>query len=401
MGFIMAEHLTDRLVKALQPPARTSHITHDDEVRGFGIRITAANARSFVVRYRRKSDGQQRTCTIGSFPDWKTAAARERAKEIKRAVDGGGDPVGDEQELRDAATVNDLLDRFEADVLPRNRATTQRSYRSQIRAEIRPRLGRMKVEAVRFSDIDKVHRDLSAKPYQANRVIALLSRIFSMAVKWQLRSDNPCKGIERNTEDRRERYLSPDEIIRLSDALDAYNDQQTADIVRLLLLCGARLGEVVQARWADIDLEIGRWIKPSAHTKQRKQHVLPLSAAAVQLLRKVRADIPRDCPWVFPANDGIAHRVAIRNGWASICDMAKIENCRVHDLRHTHASILINQNYSLPIVGRLLGHTVPSTTARYAHLADDPLRRAVEDAANAITRKPSGEVVTLPERRRK
>jgi integrase len=149
---------------------------------------------------------------------------------------------------------------------------------------------------------------------------------------------------------------------------------------------------VVKARWIDLDLNAGRWTKPSAHTKQRKTHVLPLSNAAVQLLQEIREDVPKDVPWVFPATNG-GHRSVIKAAWATICETADIENARVHDLRHTHASVLINKGYSLPIVGRLLGHSTPSTTQRYAHLADDPLRRAVEDASAVITGKPSGEIV--------
>jgi integrase len=395
----MVDHLTDRLVKALEAPDKGYCIVPDDAVKGFGVRITAAGARSFVVRYRRKSDGLQRTYTLGSFPDWKTVAAREEAKRIKRVVDGGGDPAGAEQEVRAAASVNDLLDRFEREYLPRRRASTQKGYRNQIKSVIRPKLGKLKVAAVRFADIDRLHAEMSQRtPYHANRTVALISRIFSLAVKWEMRSDNPAKGIERNSEDLRERYLSPDEMVRLSEALDAYHDQHTADAIRLLLLSGARLGEVMQARWADIDLEVGRWTKPSAHTKQKKTHVLPLASAAVTLLRRMRERVPQGVPWVFPATDGKRPRSVIKAAWSSICKTAKLEDARVHDLRHTHASILINRNYSLPIVGRLLGHTVPSTTARYAHLADDPLRRAVEDAAAAITGKPSAEILPLPDR---
>jgi integrase len=388
------QHLNDKLVKALEPPASGNRVVYDASVKGFGVRITKAGARAFVLRYRRKADAVERLFTLGSIPDWGTTAAREEAKRLKREIDAGGDPLGAQQDTLAAPTVNDLVDRFIDEVLPRNRPSTARTYRNQIRAEIRPKLGKLKVAAVTFSDIDKLHRQLSATPYHANRVIALLSRMFAMAVRWQLRADNPCRGIERNSEDKRERYLSPDEIVRLSAALDAYSDQQTADIVRVLLLTGARVGEVVRARWADLDLEIGRWTKPSAHTKQKKAHVLPLSEAAVQLLRKIRADVPADCPWVFPTADG--HRLAIKNGWASICKAAGIENARVHDLRHTYASVMVSRNYSLPIIGRLLGHTVPSTTARYAHLADDPLRRATEDVAAALTGKPSAEVVAFP-----
>jgi integrase len=394
----MADRLNDRLAKTLAPPAKGKTIHWDDLVKGFGLRITSGGAKAFILNYR-NADGSDRQCTIGSFPDWNVGAAREQAKRLKRDIDGGADPVSEQRSARNAETFNDLLDRFEAEYLPRKRASTQRTYKNQIKSVIRPKLGRLKVAAVTFTDIDRLHRDLSDTPYRANRIVALVSRIFSLAIKWQMRSDNPCKGIERNDEEARQRYLSMDELVRLSAALDEFHDQQTANIIRLLLLSGARVGEVVKARWADIDLNEGRWTKPSAHTKQRKVHVLPLSAAAVQLLQEIREDVPKTVPWVFPAAGG-GHRSVIKAAWATICETAKIENARVHDLRHTHASVLINKGYSLPIIGKLLGHTVPSTTARYAHLSDDPLRRAVEDAAATITGKPSAQVVALKRRLR-
>jgi integrase len=386
----MARKITDKIVKSSPVPS----LTWDQDVKGFGIKVYPAGSRSFILNYRRKSDGRARRWTIGSFPDWGTGAARDEAKRLKRLIDGGADPVGEHQSNRAAPTVNELLDRFEREYLPRKRASTQRTYRNQIRSAIRPQLGRLKVANVTFADIDALHRGLSETPYRANRVIALVSKIFAMAIRWQLRSDNPARGIERNPEDKRERYLSPDEIVRLSDALEAYHDQQTADIVRLLLLCGARVGETLQARWRDINLDEGRWTKPSAHTKQKKVHLLPLSDASVQLLKRIRQRVPEDAPWVFPAADG-SHRRVIKEAWASICKAAKIENARVHDLRHTHASVLINRGYSLPIIGKLLGHTVPSTTQRYAHLAEDPVRRAAEEAAAIITGKPSAEIVPI------
>jgi integrase len=394
----MADRLNDRFINSLKPPAKGKAIHWDDLVKGFGLRITSGGAKSFILNYR-NADGSDRQCTIGSFPDWTTAAAREQAKSLKRDIDGGADPVSEQRSTRNAETVNDLLKRFEDEYLPRKRASTQATYRNQIKSVVRPKLGKLKVAAVSFSDIDKLHHGLRATPYRANRIVSLVSRIFTMSIKWKMRTDNPAKGIERNNEDARERYLSMDELVRLSAALDGFHDQQTANIIRLLLLCGARVGEVVKARWVDIDLNERRWTKPSAHTKQGKVHVLPLSNAAIQLLQEIREDVPKDVPWVFPAADGNGHRSVIKAAWVTICETAGIENARVHDLRHTHASILINKGYSLPIIGKLLGHTVPSTTQRYAHLADDPLRRAVEDASATITGKKSAEIVRVSGRR--
>jgi integrase len=160
----------------------------------------------------------------------------------------------------------------------------------QIASEIIPALGRLKVANVTFGDIDAVHRAITkrGRPYRANRVLALLSRIFSMAIRWHMRADNPCKGIERNQEHKRRRYLSAAELARLAEALKSVSDQQSADIIRLLLLTGARRGEVLQARWHDFDIEAGTWRKPGATTKQKTLHEVPLSSAALRLLRDLR-----------------------------------------------------------------------------------------------------------------
>jgi integrase len=382
----MALKLTDKVAKSTPAPA----LIWDQDVKGFGVRVTAAGSRAFVLNYRRKSDGRSRRYTIGSFPDWGTGAARDEARRLKRLIDGGADPVGDQQSVRGAPTVNRLLDRFEAEYLPRKRESTQRTYRNQIKSAIRPRLGKLKVASVSFADIDALHRGLSETPYRANRVIALVSRIFAMAIKWEMRPDNPVRGIERNGEDKRKRYLSGDELVRLTAALAEHRDQQAANIVRMLLLTGARKGELLAATWNQFNIEAGIWTKPGATTKQKTDHVIPLSAPARQLLAELHK--ARDhSGYLFPGRLG--HRREIKDSWATICEAAGIEGLRVHDLRHTYASALAGAGFSLPIIGALLGHTQPSTTQRYAHLQDDPLRVATERAGAILSSQPSADVV--------
>jgi integrase len=381
-----ATKLTDAFIKRLPTPAAGKKITYDTEIKGFGCRVYASGARTFVLNYRTRG-GRERRITIGSFPDWNTGAARKEAVELKKAIDRGGDPVGELQAHRAAPTVNDLCDRFVAEYMPRKRPSTQHTYRLQIENEIRPRLGRLKVAEVAFADVDRLHREISGRgtPYRANRIVALLSRMLTIAIRWQWRADNPCRGIERNQEHKRRRYLSADELARLSEALDDYGDQQSADIIRLLLLTGARRGEVLAARWADFDPGFTIWSKPGATTKQKTEHIVPLSSAASELLVKIRRQVPAAVEWVFPANG--SHRRDVKDAWATLCRMAKIEGARVHDLRHTYASILVSAGHSLPIIGRLLGHTTAQTTHRYAHLQDDPLRLAAENAGAIINRR--------------
>jgi len=385
----MAQKLTDKIAKTSPGPA----LVWDEDVKGFGLRVTAAGSRAFILNYRRKGDGRVRRWTIGSFPDWGTGAARDEARRLKRLIDGGADPLGELEGERSSPTVADLCTRFEAEYLPRRRPSTQRTYRNQLNAEIRPRLGRLKVAKVTFADIDALHRDLSARaPYQANRIAALASRVFAMAVKWGMRGDNPCRGIERNQEQKRRRYLSGDELARLTKALAAHPDRQSANIVRLLLLTGARKGEMLTATWGQFDLVNGVWTKPGATTKQRTEHIVPLSAPARQLLANLHK-VRDDSGYLFPGRLG--HRQDIKAAWTAICQAAGIEGLRVHDLRHSYASSLAGAGFSLPVIGALLGHTQPGTTARYAHLQDDPLRTATERAGALLSGQPSAEIVPL------
>jgi integrase len=245
---------------------------------------------------------------------------------------------------------------------------------------VRPHFGKhVRVADVQFSDINALHRKITraGAPYAANRAMALLSKMFALSVRWGMRSDNPARGVEHNPEVKRKRYLSGDELTALTAALAAYPDRKVANIVRLLLLTGARAGEVLGMRWDELDLGKGIWSKPAATTKQKADHVVPLSAPARQLLAEIRAR-QTGAVYVFPGKGKAGHMVAIERAWATICKRAGIAGLRIHDLRHSFASQLASAGASLPLIGALLGHSDPTTTHRYAHLFDDPMRKAVE-----------------------
>jgi integrase len=289
----------------------------------------------------------------------------------------------------------DLCTRFERDYLPRKRPSTQRVYRQQIRTDILPAFGKMKVAAVTHADADGLHHRLSARaPTDANRTIAVLSRMFSLAIRWGWRAGNPCKGVERNQENKRHRYLTHTEIARLSEALAGLRDQSAANAVRLLLLTGARQGELLAARWADIDLEAKIWAKPASTTKQATLHRVPLSEAACRVLAQMRKQADDDADWIFPARGG-GHRPHVNEAWIKARKAAKLDGLHLHDLRHTFASTLASAGLSLPVIGALLGHSTPVTTHRYAHLFDDPLRAATERASAILTGTKPAEIVPL------
>jgi integrase len=278
-----------------------------------------------------------------------------------------------------------------------------------------PRLGKMKVAEVGPADVDALHAEVSAtRPVRANRVVEVVRKAFNLAIRWSWRADNPASGVHRNHEEKRARYLTVGEILRLSNAMSGHPERTSANAIRLMMLTGARRGEVLRARWDMFDLDGGIWVKPSSHTKQRAEHRVPLSAAAVALLKEIRTRA--DSPYVFPGAGGDP-LTDVKRTWLALCRNAGLAEqepkrarngkvlvgkdgkpllawratVRLHDLRHTYASILASEGLSLAIIGALLGHTQPQTTARYAHLLDDPLRAATERASAVMTTQTAAE----------
>ena len=406
----MAIKLTDRAARGLSPPQQGNRIAYDEEVRGFGLRVTAGGAKSFILNYR--VGGHERRITIGGYPDWPVAAARERARSLKRRVNLGDDPMQERHDERTAPTVADLCDCFERDYLPKRRPATQRDYLSILNIYVRPKLARTKVADLLHSDIDLLHREISKRaPYRANRTVAVISRMMNLAMIWGWRIDNPARGIERAPEVKRNRFLSSAELVRLTRALRSHPERTSANAILLLLLTGARKNEVLGARWSQFDLEIGVWTKPSAHTKQKEEHRVPLSAPALALLLQIQREVhpsakesdsdktgnSRKTDFVFPGK-GDRPLTEIKGIWSSICKSTQLHDLRIHDLRHTYASILASSGLSLPIIGALLGHTQAATTQRYAHLIDDALRQATErvGAIVANTASDAGSKSVLP-----
>jgi integrase len=387
--------LTDAFVKRLPPPPKGNRITcdgdEDTSVAGFGARVTAAGARAFILEYRTRA-GRKRRYTIGSFPDWTTTGARERAKQLKQQIDMGGDPLADIEAEREAPTMPDLIKRFETEHLPRKRDSTRLDYGRMIKDHISPFFGKhTKVADVSFADVERLHRKITAAghPYRANAVVRILSKMFNLSVRWAMRADNPATGVEKNKEYERRRYLKPEELARLIEALAAHPNQQAANVIRLLLLTGSRRGEVLGMKWRDLDLGNGLWSKPPSSTKQKEHHEVPLSGPARQLLAEIREALiakHRQLPeHVFPGGGTAEHITNIKRAWGSITKAAGITGLRIHDLRHSFASELVSGGNSLALIGALLGHASPETTKRYAHLYRDPLRAATERVGAVIS----------------
>lgn len=391
------EKLTgDRAVSHLAPPAQgRQRLVWDEEVSGFGVRITVGGSRSFVLNYRVRGSGQERRFTIGSTETWKLAAARQEARRLRKVIDLGGDPLGDlEAERAKAAaeklkskSVNDLCDEFETEHLPSLRPASRKFYRLAIKNHVRPDLGKKRIEDVGRADIEKTFKRLTdlGQRHQANQVVTICGVLFRYAIKWGWRTgDNPAREVDRHTLEGRERYLTPAETTRLAAALDKIEDKQAAALFRVLQLTGARVGETLKMRWEQIDFQRGLWTKPASTTKQKKVHRLPLTAPVLLVLSEVKRQQTEPSGWVFHGHGKQGYRIDLRAAWAAALKEAEIKSLRIHDLRHSFASTLVGSGYSLPMIGAALGHSRVETTQRYAHLADDPLREAMTRAADLI-----------------
>ena len=403
--------LDEHAVRTAPIPSRGSATLWDTEVKGFGLRVfapTARNpkgARSFFLNYR--ANGVERRLTLGDYPVWSALRARGKAKELRKQVDDGADPALERREAREAPTVKDLAERYRREHLPRKTPSSQKADWAMIEREILPVLGERKVASVHFGDMAALHERITAsgRSVRANRVLSVASKMFALSLKpmagenepWRdAAQGNPCRGIERNQEEGRERFFSSAELAALSDAL-AEHDTAAADCLRLLMLTGARPGETMRARWSEFDAEPGYWVKPSAHTKQRRVHRVPLSPAASELIDKLRRKRTDDgSEFVFPGRNKGRPLRELRGVWDKVTRAAGLEGALVYTLRHSFASVGAGGGLSLQLVGKLLGHSVARTTEKYSHLADDPLREAATKIGVAIAGagKDAGNVIT-------
>jgi len=387
--------LTKRVAEAAQPET----MTFDSDVTGFGLRVTRGGSRSFIIQFRTRT-GRQRKLTLGHFPDLTVDQARDQARIELGRVAQGMDPSAERAELRQSWSVRDLADHY------CNEYATSRNLKPRTVKDARhlldrfaiPRIGSRKVSEVEPSSIRRLHGEAqrAAGPYQANRLLATLRRMFALAVEGGQRATNPSKGITKFPEEERWRDLSEDEVGRLLRACDSYHNQNAANAVRMLLFTGARLNEVLKADWQQFDLDREVWLKPSAHTKTKRQHRIELSGPLLDMLREMRRDDP-DGHYLFPGKDRTPDpkrpgedarrpRSDLQKPWDWLTRRASLSDVRIHDLRRTAAGFMLDDGESLSVIGSALGHTQLSTTTRYARLRNDAQRRGLESAARRMVR---------------
>ena len=373
--------ITKRTVDALKPHER-ERVVWDDDLKGFGVRVHPSGRKVFIVKTR--YGGRVIKMTIGPHGAVSPSYARVRAAEIITDARAGKNPAG---RRSNAPTMRDLGKRFLKEYVPDHcKPSTAEEYRRSVKLFIDPRIGKLRVPDVQRSEIAALHHDMRETPYQANRTLGVLSKIFNLAELWELRPDgsNPCRHVKRFKEEKRERFLSDEEYRRLGATLreiEAERSETASAIaaIRLLMLTGCRLSEIQKLRWEHVDLEAGELRLSDTKTGAKVVH---LGDPAIDVLRAF--DRQEDNPWVIAGRKPGSHLTDLQHPWRRIRARAGLDDVRIHDLRHSFASGGLLVGEGLPMIGKLLGHTQVQTTARYAHLANAPVKSAANRIASRI-----------------
>ena len=373
--------ITKRSVDALVAHER-ERVVWDDDIKGFGVRVHPTGRKAYIVKTRYR--GRVIKMTIGTHGAVTPSYARVRAAEIITDARAGKDPAG---RKTDAPTMRALGRRFLDEYVPAHcKPSTAEEYLRSVKLFIDPRIGSRRVPDIQRSDIAALHHGLRDTPYQANRTLGVLSKMFNLAELWDIRPDgsNPCRHVKRFREENRERFLSDAEYQRLGTALkeieaDGSETPPAIAAVRLLMLTGCRLSEIQKLRWEHVDLEAGELRLPDTKTGAK---VVYLGDPPIAVLRGI--DRQDGNPWVIAGRKPGSHLTDLQHPWRRIRARAGLNDVRIHDLRHSFASGGLLVGEGLPMIGKLLGHTQVQTTARYAHLANDPVKSAANRIASRI-----------------
>lgn len=449
--------LTKRVVDAITPGAARA-IWYDTELKGFGLKVEPSGVMTWIVEYRAGAGGRtanKRRLTLGKAGALTPDEARLLAKDALAKVHAGEDPAAIKASTRAAKTVAELCDLYLRDAEAGNvigrrgtvkKASTLASDRGRIERHIKPLLGNKLVRDVSKADIERFLRDVANGKTAADiktkkrgraivtggkgtatRTVRLLGGILTYAIEQGMRADNPTQGVRKFVDGQGMRHLSTDELARLGAALREaetiglpWNSKgggtskhlpqreenrrskispHAVAAIRLLILTGCRLGEILQLRWANVDLERGLLMLPDSKTGAK---AVVIGAPAMEVL----AGIPRigGCDYVFAGDKPGQPRSDLKRPWAMIRRAAGLDDARLHDLRHTYASHGAAAGMGLTVVGRLLGHADVKTTNRYSHFDADPLRRAANAIGGALNaaldggNTPAASVVQFPGR---
>jgi integrase len=395
------------------PGGKDRDIVWDDKLKGFGVIVYPTGLKTYVAQYRK--DGRSHRVVIGKHGRLTPDEARKEAKALLGDVEKGANPAFERRTKREAPTLDKVAEGFLAYAFAKKKTGTARGYHNALRLHILPQLGTKRLTKITHADVESLHASMSERRPQANRTLAVFSAVWSWAARHRHvdAASNPTKGVEKYRETARERYLTNDELLRLSDALTAAEttglpysvdqsnpkakhvpkpenrrrkfDRHSVAAIRLLTLTGARLREILDAKWEHVDLERGMIFLPDSKTGRKPIYLSAAAAAILSALPRIDGN-----PYVIPGEKTGQPRADLKRPWDAICEVAGLDGVRLHDLRHSFASVGAGASLGLPIIGKLLGHSQPSTTQRYAHLDADPMRRAVETIGSTIAAAMAG-----------
>ena len=418
-----AARLTKRLIDTA-PQSDRDQFLWDSEIKGFGVRIWPSGRKTFVAKYRIGGGrcAVTRRFTIGTYGVFTVEEARTAARKVLGAVTQGADPAGMRQAKRREMTVADLVVLYEEKGTDHLKARNRRWMMARLRHHVVPLLGRKKITEVRAADVEQFMRDVksgkTAKDEKAGlraRVIVKggagaaakgvrdLSAVFAFAVRQELVPSNPCARAKKPADGKRLRFLTLDEVKRLGAALDALETEganpKAVAIMRLWVLTGCRRDEIAGLRWSEIDFHHA--CLRLAETKTGRS-VRPLASAALALLQSVSREPGAE--FVFPSENGASFYQGTKRFWPIVTARAGLPGVTPHTLRHTIGSAAVSSGETLAMTGALLGHANARSTSIYAHMQQEPVRRAADRVvgpiAMALGTQKAADVVDLVQRKK-
>jgi len=366
-------------------------VVWDSELRGFGLRVYPNCRKVYIVKCRIK--GQQRFITLGQHGPITAEQARAKAYNVLSEAKNGRDPVRDVDRIRKSPTMKELGERFLKEYAAvRCKPSTQYEYKRSVELFINPKLGTRKASDIERKDIAEFHHNLRNISYQANRSLGVLSKMFNLAEVWGLRPDhsNPCLHVKKFTEHKRERFLSSGEYAALGKTLhdievDGSETKSAISAVRLLMLTGCRLSEIMTLKWAYVDIKAREFRLPDSKTGAKVVHFGQAVSDVLEQIDRIEGN-----PWVISGKKEGGRLTDLQHPWRRIRARAGLPDLRIHDLRHSYASGALSLGEGLTMIGKLLGHTQVQTTARYAHLASDPIKAAAGKVSDFIASAVAG-----------
>lgn len=380
-------------------PTTKEYLVQDNVIPGFALRVYPSGTKSYIFQYRFK--GRTKKVVIGRYGPMSPYKARQKAVELWNKVNDGGNPSADRNNLSNEISISELCDLYLVEGCSHKKESTLDTDKGRITRHIKPLIGSMRASEVSSDDVDKFMNhvivgktaiDKKTKSRgrarvtggegTASRTVGLLGGIFTFAIQKGIRADNPVRSVKKPKDKKRQRFLTQIELKRLFEFLDKPTDltlnPNAIPAIKLLLLTGCRKSEILSMKWSYIDFENHYLLLPDSKTGEKKVPLNNESIDTIKQLPKIGGN-----QYVFASSKG-GHYSGIQKSWEKIRVHLDMEDVRIHDLRHSFATILASQGASLLLIGKMLGHADPKTTQIYAHLVDDEAKKASSDVAGYL-----------------